>query len=248
MEPDWVYCRATAHLLGQFVLEPQGSGFTTRNDFNLFASTDEWTAPICGEVGPDGAVWMTDWYNFIVQHNPIPHGFEGGRGGAYVTPLRDRTHGRVYRLVYAGAAPSKTYDLSKATPAELVGVLKSDNMLWRMHAQRLMVEKGDKTVIPALIALAGDASVDGIGLNPAVIHALWTLHGLGAFGTSMATALSNRRWPWPSTIFNTRRHRSARPRSMCCRRRPVRWMRFWRASSWRTRTRRSANRRFWRCR
>ena len=172
----------TAHLLGQFVLEPQGSDFTTLNDFNLFASTDEWSAPICGEVGPDGSVWMTDWYNFIVQHNPIPHGFVGGKGGAYVTPLRDQTHGRVYRLVYTAGTPSKTYDLSKATPAELVDVLKSDNMLWRMHAQRLMVEKGDKTVIPALVALAGDPSVDAIGLNPAAIHALWTLHGLGAFG------------------------------------------------------------------
>jgi putative membrane-bound dehydrogenase-like protein len=172
----------TAHLLGQFVLEPQGSGFTTLNDFNLFSSTDEWTAPICGEVGPDGAVWMTDWYNFIVQHNPIPHGFEGGKGGAYITPLRDQTHGRVYRLVYADGTPGKTYDLSKATAAELVDVLKSDNMLWRMHAQRLMVEKADKSIVPALVALAQDASVDAIGLNPAVIHALWTLQGLGALG------------------------------------------------------------------
>ena len=60
-------------------------------------------------------------------------------------------------------------------------------MLWRMHAQRLLVEKGDKSVVPALIALAADPSVDAIGLNPAAVHALWTLHGLGAFGGEQPT-------------------------------------------------------------
>ncbi len=74
------------------------------NDFNLLASDDEWTAPIAGEVGPDGAVWMIDWYNYIVQHNPIPEGFKGGKGGAYETELRDKSHGRIYRIVWDGAA------------------------------------------------------------------------------------------------------------------------------------------------
>lgn len=124
---------------------------------------------------------MTDWYNFIIQHNPIPKGFEKGKGGAYETPLRDKSHGRVYRIVYSGAKSSPTHDLSNASTAQLVETLKSDNMLWRMHAQRLLVEKGDKSALPALLALAADPSMDEIGLNPAVIHALWTIHGLGGF-------------------------------------------------------------------
>ena len=64
----------------------------------LVASDDEWTAPIMAEVGPDGHVWVIDWYNIIVQHNPIPRGFERGKGGAYQTDLRDKTHGRVVRV------------------------------------------------------------------------------------------------------------------------------------------------------
>ena len=47
---------------------------------NLVASDDEWAAPIMAEVGPDGNVWILDWYNFIVQHNPTPAGFRTGRG------------------------------------------------------------------------------------------------------------------------------------------------------------------------
>ena len=75
--------------------------------WNLLASDDEWTAPIMAEVGPDGNVWVIDWYNYIVQHNPTPPGFKTGKGSAYETDLRDKKHGRIYRLVY-DRAPSAT--------------------------------------------------------------------------------------------------------------------------------------------
>ena len=48
-----------------------------------------------------------------------------------------------------------------------------------MHAQRLLVERGETDVVPGLIALVQDQAVDAIGLNVGAIHALWTLHGLG---------------------------------------------------------------------
>ena len=51
------------------------------------------------EVGPDGNVWVIDWYNYIVQHNPTPAGFKTGKGNAYETELRDKKHGRIYRIV-----------------------------------------------------------------------------------------------------------------------------------------------------
>ena len=68
-----------------------GSDFRSTNAFNLLASDDEWTAPIMAEVGPDGNVWVIDWYNYIVQHNPTPAGFKTGKGAAYETDLRDKT-------------------------------------------------------------------------------------------------------------------------------------------------------------
>ena len=106
------------------------------------------------------------------------------------TPLRDHRHGRIYRIIYTDGKPSRTYDLSKASPAELVEVLKSDNLLWRLHAQRLLVEKRDRSVISALIPLASDRTVDAIGLNPGAIHALWTIHGLGGFDGASPDALA----------------------------------------------------------
>ena len=178
----------TGHLLGKFILKTVGSAFQAVNDFNLLASDDEWTAPIAGEVGPDGAVWMIDWYNYIVQHNPIPEGFKGGKGGAYESELRDKTHGRIYRIVWDAAPEYKPMNLHDATAAQLVEALKNDNLFWRMTAQRLLIEKGDKSVAPDLIKLVADQSVDAIGLNTAAIHALWTLSDLGLLDGSNADA------------------------------------------------------------
>jgi putative membrane-bound dehydrogenase-like protein len=182
----------TGHLVGTFVLRREGSDFRSSNPFNLLASDDEWTAPIMSEVGPDGNVWVIDWYNYIVQHNPTPPGFKTGKGAAYETDLRDKTHGRIYRIVYEGNGPGKDkktpFSLAKATPEKLVATLQHDNLFWRKHAQRLLVERRKKGVLPALFALARDTKVDEIGLNVGVIHALWTMHGLGALDGSNAEA------------------------------------------------------------
>jgi putative membrane-bound dehydrogenase-like protein len=182
----------TGHILATFELSPQGAGFTSRMGWNLVASNDEWTAPIQAEVGPDGQVWVTDWYNFIVQHNPTPAGFETGRGAAYVTPLRDKTHGRIWRVVHEKSPPATRTSLSGATPEQLVASLRDDNMFWRERAQRRLVERaagrsdGGRDVVPALCQLVEDTSVDGIGLNPGAIHALWTLRQLGAIEGAQA--------------------------------------------------------------
>ncbi|MGE0758347.1 MAG: PVC-type heme-binding CxxCH protein, partial [Pirellulaceae bacterium] len=173
----------TGHLIATFVLRPDGAGFRSKNSWNLLASNDEWTAPIMAEVGPDGNVWFIDWYNYIVQHNPTPAGYKTGRGNAYESELRDKKHGRIYRVVWTGpdaAADPRVspYQLDRANPAELVRLLSSDNFFWRRQAQRLLVEQQATGAVDSLIELAGDSSIDAVGLNPGVIHALWTLAGL----------------------------------------------------------------------
>ena len=174
----------TAHLVGQGVVEKQGAGFVTRDGWNLMAGAEEWVAPVHAQVGPDGAVWVADWYAFISQHNPTPPGFTNGRGNAYETPLRDRRHGRIYRIAYKKAPPAKRRSLDRNDPAALVDALSDDNMFWRLTAQRLIVERGQKDVVPRLLALVGNTSVDAVGINGGAMHALWTLHGLGELETT----------------------------------------------------------------
>jgi len=198
----------TGHLTGAFVISRDGSNFTSTNSFNLLASDDEWTAPIQAEVGPDGNVWVLDWYNYIVQHNPTPPGFKTGKGAAYETDLRDKRHGRIYRIVYDETKnenePIKT--LASASPTELVNALETDNLLWRRHAQRLLVERGKQDVEDELIKLVENQEVDSIGLNVGAIHALWTLEGLGlleiASGKSVEAAYAALKHPAPGVRRN----------------------------------------------
>jgi putative membrane-bound dehydrogenase-like protein len=186
-------CGPTGHLVGVFVLEGDGAGYRSTSPMNLVASRDEWSAPIMAEVGPDGNVWIIDWYNYIVQHNPTPYGFETGKGAAYESELRDKKHARIYRLKYDGAVDPSTAALSSldtATPAELVATLRHPTKLWRLHAQRLLVERGQLDVAPELIAMMKDNSVDAVGLNVGAIHSIGALRGLGAFDeNSMPAAL-----------------------------------------------------------
>ena len=175
----------TGHLVATFALEKNGSDFKSHNEWNLLASDDEWTSPVAAEVGPDGAVWVSDWYSYIVQHNPTPKGFKTGKGGAYETPLRDKVHGRIYRVCPTDlAVKTTTTTLDPKDGPGLVAALGNDNLFWRLHAQRLLIDRGKKDVIPALITLVKNGGVDAVGLAPGTIHALWTMHGLGVLDGS----------------------------------------------------------------
>ena len=163
---------------GHFDLTQKGASWiATQSPNNLYASADGWSAPVCAETGPDGAVWICDWYNIIVQHNPTPSlksaGIKArtGKGNAYVTPLRDRKHGRIYRL-YPKDSPDDPYpNLDPDDPESLLAGLSHPNLFWRLHAQRLIEEKGDPLSAPGLEHLMKTSS-------PAVPHALHALHSL----------------------------------------------------------------------
>src|SRR5690606_32687898 len=185
----------TVRLVHNAIIEPDGAGFKEHDGWNLAASSDEWFGPVHSEVGPDGAVWIVDWYNFIIQHNVFvpaqapsdkvlpfieqPH----GPGNAFESDLRDQKYGRIYRLLHKDADHRSEFKLSKEDPDGLLKALKSDNKFWRTHAQRLLVERGKDDVAGDLIRIVKDRQVDEIGLNAPAIHALWTLQGLGLIGT-----------------------------------------------------------------
>lgn len=190
----------TGRLIHRNILAKNGAGFKEDGDgWNMLASADEWAGPIQAEVGPDGALWITDWYDFIIQHNPTPTSetaglqAENGKGNAYINPLRDHERGRIYRLVYKENDKKNTASLDINDTDGLLKALSNDNMFWRTTAQRLLVEKGDNSVLPLLYKLVQNEQLDEIGINAPAMHALWTIHGLRALtGTNkeaMAVAI-----------------------------------------------------------
>ena len=70
-------CGPTGNLLGMYDIRSKDAGYEAINAFSFMASADEWFSPVVAEVGPDGNLWVADWYNFIIQHNPTPN---KGRG------------------------------------------------------------------------------------------------------------------------------------------------------------------------
>jgi putative membrane-bound dehydrogenase-like protein len=174
-------CEPTMKLISLMDVQAEGAGYVAKDSFNLLASSDEWHSPVFAEVGPDGAVWVADWQNYIIQHNPTPSVERGGYkaqtgvGGAHENPLRDHERGRIYRIVWDKATKTAIPSLEKAGTSELLKSLSHDTQYWRLTAQRLLVENRKTDAIDALkkIVTANDKSV-------AAIHALWALQGLGA--------------------------------------------------------------------
>jgi putative membrane-bound dehydrogenase-like protein len=183
-------CEPTMKTVSLMDVKSAGAGMTAGDGFNLVASTDEWMSPVFAEVGPDGAVWIADWQNYIIQHNPTPSERSGGYtaktgpGGAHENDLRDHSRGRIYRVVWREAKePAALLKLNPADPAQLVAALSSDLQERRLTAQRLLVEGQLTTAAEPLKKLlaANDGSV-------AALHALWTLQGIGALDEATLNA------------------------------------------------------------
>ena len=178
----------TAHVLHPAFLEADGSIYREVEGAveNLLASSDEWVAPVFADIGPDEQVWVADWYNPVIQHNPDRRGMVNqiwsplvGPGNAHLNPLRDREHGRVYVIDYEGRAADDIRSLSPDDPEGLLRGLRSTNQFWRLTAQRLIIENGLTGLADELIELSRE---DHLG----AVHALWALHGLDLVETAMA--------------------------------------------------------------
>ena len=191
-------CEPTGHLVSIGKVSERGalSKIDMRGN-NVFASADAWASPVAARTGPDGAIWIADWYNPIIQHNVVfrfwnpargydqPHSpyhtgdTNPGKGNAYVTPLRDRKHGRIWRIVPNDEKLRATTVLDKKDTLGLVRALNSPSQHLRLQAQRLLVELGDLDVVPMLKKLVElDATPDGFDKPLGAYHALRTLGGL----------------------------------------------------------------------
>jgi mono/diheme cytochrome c family protein/glucose/arabinose dehydrogenase len=138
----------------------------------FIASTDERFRPVNLTTGPDGALYICDMYHGIIEHRvSVSKYLEDqvkARGLDKPTGL-----GRIWRVVPENAPRPAPPSMSKETPAQWVAHLSHRNAWWRETAQRLLVERGDASVAPALESLAAQ------GTEPmGRLHALCTLDGL----------------------------------------------------------------------
>ena len=148
----------------------------------FLASSDMNFRPINTVTGPDGCLYIVDMYHGIIQESAWT------AKGSYLRPQILRAgldknigRGRIYRVVADKIKPNKEKPhMLEQSSAELVQYLSNPNSWWRETAQKLIVLRGDKSVVPALEALANNSP-----MPLARIHALWTLNGLGALNETL---------------------------------------------------------------
>ena len=179
-------CEPTMKVVNLLDVQPDGAGWKALDAMPIFASSDEWTSPVYSEVGPDGAVWVADWQNFIIQHNPTPSvargGFEAktGAGGAHENALRDHNRGRIYRIVAKDTPAVMPKPLAGAPVSELIAALNSDTQYWRLLAQQMIIQRGTQAsqpvrqtgVPPVADAAADKMSAGRTGETPVIRAAL----------------------------------------------------------------------------
>jgi putative heme-binding domain-containing protein len=134
---------------------------------DLLTSDDDWFRPVNMEFGPDGCLYIADWYNKIVSHNELPT----------THPDRDKTHGRIWRIRHVSQQPRDIPDFYKMPASALPEHLRSPSLwakraAWHQIADRPREET--TALIPAITAIAADRTTDEITR----IHALWCLESL----------------------------------------------------------------------
>lgn len=150
-------------------------------DKEFLASTDTWFRPANASVGPDGHLYVIDMYR---QHIETPLSipadlqtdmdFDAGN-----------TMGRIYRIVPQNGPQVKWEkpNLKEATTEQLVNTLSHKNKWWRTTAQRLLLERQDKTVIPQVKKLFAESN------DPRTrLHALYVLEGMDALDAATVKA------------------------------------------------------------
>ncbi len=161
----------TVSLVHNEFLKPNGVTFIAskepgREETEFLPGSDLWFRPIHTRVGPDGALYVVDFYNQAAIHNDT-RGPKHGANNAAVRPDRDHHLGRIWRVQHKQAKPLPK--ASYGSNADLITDLESPNGWARMTAHRLLVEQGDASAVPALKKLAGDSSKS----DYARLHALW---------------------------------------------------------------------------
>ena len=163
-----------------------GSSRPGKEEPDFLSCDDPWFRPVDLQLGPDGAIYIADFYNRIIGHYEVPLDHPG----------RDRERGRIWRIVYTGkdavtnapasiklAAP-QDFDASKSSASELIRALDNSNITVRMLAMNQLVDRIGQAAVKPAAKMMRDPKASAFQK----IHGLWVLHRLGGLDPKILAA------------------------------------------------------------
>ncbi len=146
-------------------VERSGATYKGFGEPDFMTANDVWFMPVAQKVGPDGCLYVLDWYDRYHCYQDASADPEGV----------DRGHGRLYRVVHGERPKAKVADVAKLDTKELVSLLSDPNIFYRQQAQLELSERASQEAVPMLTALATNAATP----LKTRMHALWSLAGIG---------------------------------------------------------------------
>ncbi len=181
LPPDWQGSLLTndfrGHRVCRFRIVEDRSGYISREQQEVIVSDHVAFRPVDICIGPDGAIYIADWYNPIIQHGEVD----------FRDPRRDHSHGRIWRVTWTGSRAARISSPRHLPNAEVFERFRSDSLSERRAAHRILKERGSDVADDLdqwLAGLPSDASADRLRLE-----ALWCFQALRAVRTDLLRQL-----------------------------------------------------------
>jgi putative heme-binding domain-containing protein len=173
------------HRVCRFILKDDGAGYFSQQLGDLVRTNHAAFRPIDVKMGPDGAIYIADWYNPIIQHGEVD----------FRDPRRDHTHGRIWRITAKDRPLVKRPQLVGAKTEELLEALKAPEEWTRHFAKRVLKERGASQVKPALDAWIKTLDSKDADHEHHLLEGLWTYQSLDIAEPALLNRLLKAREP-----------------------------------------------------
>ncbi|TDE14658.1 PVC-type heme-binding CxxCH protein [Dyadobacter psychrotolerans] len=160
---------------------PEGSGIKSKEVQNLLQSSDPNFRPIDIKFGPDGALYIVDWYNPLISHGENPPR----------DPARDKSHGRIWRITYKNKPLLKVTDLSKLTIPELLDNLKEHEDRLRHRTRAQIREQKASDILPQIKKWTAALDKNNEHYEHYLLEALWLYQDFDVVEQNLLTTLLN---------------------------------------------------------
>ena len=186
LPPEWRGTLLTndfrGHRVCRFAVSEDGAGYVSRENAELIKTNHPAFRPVDIKTGPDGAIYIADWYNPIIQHGEVD----------FRDPRRDHTHGRIWRVTVKGQPALPRPRLVGVPTADLLEALKAPEDWTRHHAKRMLKERG-RQVLGELKSWVAGLPASDPELEHYRLEALWAYQALDVVEPELLSTLLNAR-------------------------------------------------------